>query len=204
VSGMSSSLFDYDMTPEEAMSILKMAVVDNWLKKADARKWEKDIWLSESAYEALDYLEHGQVPDVLADLSGYSLDDVKRMWSMISERQREKVIHNIKREIAEMGLMESLPLMAGAVALLVNRGKEGVEAVKRVLQKAYDFMDGKTSFDDLMNAVGQLPPFNESQKAYELLVKGAALGKYLTRTELKKLLAKHFIAELENTLPYHE
>jgi len=186
------------------MSILKMAVVDNWKEKANDLSWKENIWLWESAYETLDRLEYSQLPDVLAELSRYSLDDIKRMWSMISERQREKVIRDIKREIAEMGFMEFLPFMAGAVTILVNRGKEGVEAVKRVLQKAYDFMDGKTSFDDLMNTVGQLPPFNESQKVYELLVKSAALGKYLTRTELKKLLAKHFIAELENALPYHE
>ena len=202
--GMSSSLFEYDMSPEEAMSILKMAVVDNWKEKANDLSWKENIWLWESAYETLDRLEYSQLPDVLAELSRYSLDDIKRMWSMISERQREKVIRDIKREIAEMGFMEFLPFMAGAVTILVNRGKEGVEAVKRVLQKAYDFMDGKTSFDDLMNTVGQLPPFNESQKVYELLMKNVALGKYLTRTELKKLLAKHFIAELENALPYHE
>jgi len=193
---MSSSLFEYEMSPEEAMELLEMIVVDKWKEKADARKWEEDISLWEYAYDTLDRLEHSQLPDALAELSGYSLDDVKRLWNMISERQQEKLIRDIKRKIAEMGLEEFLPLAASVVYSYPNRG-----IAKQVLQKAIDFVDGKTSFDDLMNAVGQARPFNELPRAHKLFMKGAALGKYLTKTELKKLVSKHLIVDFLEPSP---
>jgi len=206
---MSSLLLEYDITPEEAMSILKAtsilktAVIDNWKEKAIAREFKEFVWLWESAYEALDRLEHGQLPDVLAELSGLSLDNIKRLWSMIPERQREKVVRDIKREIAEVGLTDFLPIVASVVILLPVKGKAGTEAAKLILLKAYDFMNGGTSFDDLMNAIGQLPAIKESQTTYERFRKGAALGKYLNKVELMRLLTKHFITALENALPYH-
>ena len=191
MSSMSSSLFEYNETPEQALELLRLTVIENWKEKARALRLKDDFFsLWEYAYDTLNYLEHSQLPDVLVELSGYSPSDVKRLWDMISERQREKLIRDIKREIAEMGLEEFLPLVSSVVYSYPNRG-----IAKQILQKAIDFVDGKTSFDDLMNAVGQARPFNELPRAHELFVKGAALGKYLTKTELKKLVSKYLIVD---------
>ena len=232
---MSDASYVNELTPEEAMNILWLHGEKIW-KKIDDKVWEGELvgpsWLW--IYDAIERLERGPEPETLIELiepTEYERNEIYQLWSKLSEKQREKLIRDITRDLASRGLAKFLHAVAEAISTLITTIediRERRRALKDALSKADQFMSGEISFDELMNAMTELPSiygrgrysFDELMNASTELLslwidtgdrklrrdvglffkKGAALSKYLTRTELKKLVDKIFIGELDREL----
>jgi hypothetical protein len=205
---MSDVSYVNELTPEEAMNILRLHGENIWEKiddKVRERELEGPFWVC--IYDAVDRLEHGPEPETLIELvepTEYERNEIYQLWSKLSERQREKLIRDIKRDLAERGLAKFLDTLAsGLTTFIIMSAESNYErrrVLKDVLDKAYQFLDGKISFDELMNYIAELLSIRERSSHPELFMKGVALGKYLTRTELKKLVDKLLVGDLDREL----
>jgi len=205
---MSDASYVNELTPEDAMNILRLHGEKIW-EKIDDKIWKGElegpfwVWI----YDAVERLEHGPEPETLIELvepTEYERNEIYQLWSKLSERQREKVIRDIKRDIAERGLAKFLDTLASGLTTFINMSAESNyerrRALRDVLDKAYQFLDGKISFDELMNYIAELLSIRERSSHPEFFTKGVALGNYLTRTELKKLVDKLLVGDLINEL----
>ena len=205
---MSDASYVNELTPEDAMNILLLHGRKIWEKIYD-KVWNGELegpcWVW--SYEAIERLERGPEPETLIELvepTEYERNEIYQLWSKLSERQREKLIRDIKRDLAERGLAKFLDTLASSLTTFINMSAESNyerrRVLKDVLDKAYQFQDGKISFDELMNYIAELLSIQERSSHPELFTKGVALGKYLTRTELKKLVDKLLVGDLDNEL----
>jgi len=232
---MSDASYVNELTPEEVMPRLRFYGEKIWEKIVNkVRKRElvgpSWVWI----YDAIERLEHGPEPETLIELiepTEYERNEIYQLWSKLSERQREKVIRDITRDLASRGLEKFLHAVAEAISTLITTIediRERRRALKDALSKADQFMSGEISFDELMSAMTELPSvygrgrysFDELMSASTELLslwidtrdrklrrdvglffkKGVALSKYLTRTELKTLVDKILIRELDKEL----
>ncbi|MFP3320455.1 MAG: hypothetical protein RXO24_07815 [Acidilobus sp.] len=205
---MSDASYVNELTPEDAMNILWLHGEKIW-EKIDDKIWKRELvgpsWVW--AYEAIERLEHGPEPETLIELvepTEYERNEIYQLWSKLSEKQREKLIRDITRDLAERGFAEFLDTLASGLTTFINMSAESNyerrRVLKDVLDKAYQFLDGKISFDELMNYIAELLSIQERSSHPELFTKGVALGKYLTRTELKKLVDKLLVGDLDREL----
>ena len=166
-----------------------------WEDKLPGPSW---VWV----YDAVERLDRGPEPETLVELgesAGIDRNEIYQIWSKLSERQREKVIRDIKRSLASEGLEKFLEATADALSVF-DITEEGRRSLEHILSKAVQFVNGKINFDELMNSVAELLSQRMRGRDPEIFMKGAALGKYLTRTELKKLVEKPFIRALDKIL----
>jgi hypothetical protein len=205
---MSDATYVNELTPEDAMNILWLHFEEIW-KKIDNKVWKGElvgplwVWI----YDAVERLEHGSEPETLIELlepTEYERNEIYQLWSKLSEKQREKLIRDIKRDLAERGLVEFLYKLAGGLTTFIIMSAESNyerrRVLKDVLDKAYQFLDGKISFDELMNYIAELLSLRAHSSHPEFFTKGVALGKYLTRTELKKHVDKLLVGKLDREL----
>ena len=201
---MSDLSYVNELTPEEAMNYLRTLFNYVWWEDIRAKVWEDKLpgpsWVW--AYEAIERLERGPEPETLMELgeiTGINRSEIYLIWSKLSERQREKAIRDITRDLASKGLEKFLEAIAGALSVF-DITEEGRRSLEHILSKAVQFVKGKINFDELMNSVAELLSQRMRDRDSEIFMKGAALGKYLTRTELKKLVEKPFIRVLDKIL----
>jgi DNA-binding PadR family transcriptional regulator len=201
---MSDLSYVNELTPEEAMNYLRTLFNYVWWEDIRAKVWEDKLpgpsWVW--AYEAIERLERGPEPETLMELgeiTGINRSEIYLIWSKLSERQREKVIRDITRDLASKGLEKFLEATVKALSVF-DITEEGRRSLEHILNKAVQFVKGKINFDELMNSVAELLSQRMRGRDSEIFMKGVALGKYLTRTELKKLVEKPFIRVLDKIL----
>jgi len=192
-----------DLTPEEAMGYMWTVGEELWWNIID-KTWDGElhgppwVWV----YEAIERLEHGPEPEALMELgesAGIDHNNIHQLWSKLSEEQREKVIRDIKRYLASKGLEKFLDATLRGLSVF-DITEEGRRGLAHILSKAVRFVKGEINFDELMNSIAELLSQRMRNRDSEFFMKGAALGKYLTRTELKKLVQKPFIRGLDKIL----
>ena len=186
------------------MHYLWLLFSHGWWEDIRAKVWDDKLpgpsWVW--AYEAIERLERGPEPETLMELgeiTGINRGEIYQIWSKLSERQREKVIRDITRSLASEGLEKFLEATADALSVF-DITEEGRRSLEHILSKAVQFVKGEINFDELMNSVAELLSQRMRGRDPEIFMKGAALGKYLTRTELKKLVEKPFIRVLDKIL----
>ena len=201
---MSDVSYVNELTPEEAMNYLWTLFNSMWWENINDKVWDNELpgpsWVW--AYDAVERLERGPEPETLMELgeiTGINRSEIYLIWSKLSERQREKVIRDITRDLASKGLEKFLEAAANALSVF-DITEEGRRSLEHILSKAVQFVKGKINFDELMNSVAELLSQRMRGRDSEIFMKGAALGKYLTRTELKKLVEKPFIRVLDKIL----
>jgi len=216
----------YEMSPEDAMLRLWIVAKEWWWDTRD-KIWEGKLpgpswrWF----YDAVERLERDPLATLIemGESAGFDRNEIYQAWNMLSERQREETLQYIKRAFVQKGTSDFLGRAVDHLLLLITTIKDVDERrhiLKDVLDKAYQFLDGKISFDELMNYIGKLlsPLMNGRDpmllrmiaKAFpdpldrgmdpEVFRKGIALSKYLTRAELENLVKSILIEELKNEL----
>jgi len=216
----------YEMSPEDAMLRLWIVAKEWWWDTRD-KIWEGKLpgpswrWF----YDAVERLERDPLATLIemGESAGFDRNEIYQAWNMLSERQREETLQYIKRAFVQKGTSDFLGRAVDHLLLLITTIKDIDERrriLKDVLDKAYQFLDGKISFDELMNYIGKLlsPLMNGRDpmllrmiaKAFpdpldrgmdpEVFRKGIALSKYLTRAELENLVKSILIEELKNEL----
>jgi len=187
------------MAPADAMNALKQDIVENWWRRI--MLWLKDFGASASydtpwveAYKAVQLLEQSPGPESLAKLGanypeGFTPKVIAQLWNKLNEDQRKIVLRSIKHDIALHGLEYFFNSLPNILRREVSRkGSDAI--VASILRKAYEFMGGKTSFEDLMAAIADLASLRKDQPIYESYMKAVALGRYVSRPDLKKLVPK--------------
>jgi hypothetical protein len=225
---MSDASYANNLTPEDAMNILRFYGEKIW-EKIDNKIWNDELpgplWVR--IYDAVERLEHGPEPETLielVELTEYERNEIYQLWNKLSERQREKLIQDIKRENAKIGFVNFLETVAEALtAPIITNSKEGRRDLEYILSKAEQFIDAKIGFDELMNSISEHQfmnakiGFDELMNATTELLslpkrsrdpklfykKGVALGKYLTGSELKKHVENILIGKLDKELREH-
>jgi len=216
----------YEMSPEDAMLRLWIVAKEWWWDTRD-KIWEGKLpgpswrWF----YDAVERLERDPLATLIemGESARFDRNEIYQAWNMLSERQREETLQYIKRAFVQKGTSDFLGRAVDHLLLLITTIKDVDERrhiLKDVLDKAYQFLDGKISFDELMNYIGKLlsPLMNGRDpmllrmiaKAFpdpldrgmdpEVFRKGIALSKYLTRAELENLVKSILIEELKNEL----
>ena len=224
---MSEASYADELTPEDAMIRLWVAAKDWWWNTRD-KIWEGELpgpswrWF----YKAVERLERGPELEALIELGeigGFDRNEIYQAWNKLSERQRKELIRDIKQAYAQKGTSDFLGVTVDHLLLLISTIKDKNErrrVLKDVLDKAYQFLDGKISFDELMNYIAkQLSPLLYGRNPMllqmidqafpdplrrgldpEVFREGIALSKYLTRAELEKRVKSILIESLENEL----
>ena len=189
------------MAPEDAVNALKQNIVENWWRKI--MLWLKDFGASASydipwveAYKAVQLLEQSPGPESLAKLGanypeGFTLKVIAQLWDKLNEEQQKRVLRSVKHDIALHGLEYFFNSLPNILRREVSQ-KGGDTIVASIQRKAYEFMGGKTSFEDLMATIADLASMRKNQPIYESYMKAVALGRYVSRPELKKLVPKLF------------
>jgi hypothetical protein len=216
----------YEMSPEDAMLHLWTFAREWWWDTRD-KIWEGKLpgpswrWF----YDAVERLERDPLEALIemGESAGFDRNEIYQTWNVLSERQREEALQYIKCAFAQKGTSDFLGRTVDYLLLLITTIKDIDERrriLKDVLDKAYQFLDGKISFDELMNYIGKLlsPLMNGRDptllqmivKAFpdplmrgmdpEVFRKGIALSKYLTRAELENRVKSILIEELKNKL----
>jgi hypothetical protein len=194
------------MTPEEAMDTLKQNIVENWWRRYvlgprydySVKDYEAE-W--EKAYKAIELLEQSPGPETLAELGADYSEDftpkvITQLWSKLDEDQRKRVLRSIKRGIALHGLEEFFDALLNTLYPKVSLKDEGGDVLaKQILKKAYEFINGKISFDELIDSIAELlaPHLHaDASKLSELFADVKTLGYYVNSSDLKKLVTKLF------------
>ena len=189
------------MTPEDAMNVLKQKIVENWYRENAA--WpEGDIMPWDKANEAIELLEQSPEPETLAKLGaafseGLTSRTIAQLWDKLNEDQRKRVLRSIKRGIALHGLEEFFDALLNTLHPKVSLKGEGGDALaKQILKKAYEFIDGKISFDELMNSIAgllaQYYPDIDTSKLSKPFTEAKTLSYYVNNSDLKRLVSKLF------------
>jgi hypothetical protein len=201
---MSDASYVNELTPEEAMGYLQLLFSHGWWEYIRDKIWDDKLpgpsWVW--AYDAIERLDRGPEPETLVELgeiTGINRNEIYQIWGKLSERQREKVIRDIKRDLASKGLEKFLEATLDALSVL-DITEEGRRGLLNIWNKAVQFMKGKIEFDELMNSIAELLSPRMRGRDLEIFMKGVALGHYLTRTELKKLVERPFIRKLDKLL----
>ena len=183
------------MTPEDAMNVLKQNIVENWWRRITLWPDNYDApWVE--AYKAIQLLEQSPGPEALAELGadyseGFTSRAITRLWDKLEEDQRKRVLRSIKRGIALNALEYFFDSLLRFLRSEVSV-KGGDVLAKQILEKAHEFIDEKISFDDLMTVIADLIQLRNYQRAYEPYMKTVALGRYVNSRDLKKLVSKFF------------
>ena len=204
-----------DLTPEEAMRLLRLESrriwddIDDktWRNELFEKTWEGKVpalsWML--AYDVLERLERGPEPETLIELLesvGVDRNYSYQQWSKLSERQRKKVLQDIMSDLATEGFAKFLDAIAYGITLVILPMdiKERRRVLKDTENKAIQFLNGEISFDELINYIVELLSPLMRKRDFEAIAKGAALSKYLTKTELKKLVDKILVGKLDKEL----
>jgi len=189
------------MSPEDAMNVLKQKIVENWYRENAA--WpEGDIMPWDKANEAIELLEQSPEPETLAKLGadpseGLTSRAIAQLWDKLDENQQKRVLRSIKRGIALYGLEDFFNALLNTFHTLLSLRKEGSDVlVKQILKKAYEFIDGKISFDDLLNSIAgllaQYYPDIDTSGLSKPFTEAKTLSYYVNRRDLQKLVTKLF------------
>jgi hypothetical protein len=152
-------------------------------------------------YKAIELLEQSPGPETLAELGADYSEDftpkvITQLWSKLDEDQRKRVLRSIKRGIALHGLEEFFDALLNTLYPKVSLKDEGGDVLaKQILKKAYEFINEKISFDELIDSIAELlaPHLHaDASKLSELFTDVKTLGYYVNSNDLKKLVTKLF------------
>ena len=193
------------LTPEDAdkaMDLLKQNIVEHWWRRIEW--WLKGINRSGNydapwteAYKAIQLLEQNPGPETLAELGanpseGFTRRVIAQLWDILEEDQQKRVLRSIKRGIALHGLEYFFDALLDFLRREASQ-KEGDAIAKQILKKAYEFNNGKISFDELMNSIAELMSSHQHSDASaisKLFTEVKTLGHYINSNDLKKLVMK--------------
>ena len=185
-----------ETSPEEIMDRLMEAVTSGWTQRllsSDQTTWDfADLTITSLEDYLTDLNLYGETSvDLLASFADEASGDLwmdenefKRLWSKLTLEQKKAFLKNLIHEIATYGLEDFLDTVGGDLSL------------KDV--KAY--LNGKTSFRDLMNKLAKKLHVDEEEEPYsegEGFWSGAFLADYLTDEEVKELVKKRVLPQLE-------
>jgi hypothetical protein len=195
------------MTPEDAMNTLKQGVVENWWRRRIlGEKYDTGTsgnydapWTE--AYKAIELLEQNPGPEALAELGadfseGFTRKVIARLWDKLDVNQQKRVLRSIKRGIALHGLEEFFDALLTTLHGKVPLKDEGGDVLAmQILNKAYEFIDGKISFNELMDSIAELLAsylHTDASKLSELFREVKTLGSYVSSSDLKKFVSRLF------------
>jgi len=185
-----------ETSPEEIMERLMGAVMSGWAQRllsSDLSTWDfADLTITSLEDYLTDLNLYGETSvDLLASLAYEASGDLwmdenefKRLWSKLTPEQKKAFLKNLIHEIATYGLEEFLGTVGGDLSL------KDVEA----------YLNGKKSFRDLMDKLAKKLHVDEEESYYsegEGFWSGAFLADYLTDEEVKELVKKYVLPQLE-------
>jgi len=203
-----ATYIDYS-TVEEAKRKLEVDVTNKVLHLIYTKAWEGDApWVE--FYYVIDRLEHGPEPETLVELgesAGVDRNEIYQAWNRLSKRERKEVMLDIKDAIASVGtviLMDELVDDISRLTSTINDIDERRRVLVDVLDKAYQFVDRKISFDELISYIANLLSPLKRNRDPESYKKAVALGKYLAhysgKESLEFFVYDVFIKRLERKL----
>ena len=186
----------HEMSPKEIMDRLMMAVMDGWLNDmliSDLTTWD----FAAGTISEIDYLK-ARNEEGIADLLAYfardatgnlamSKEEFVQLWNKLSEEQREAFLKDLYHSVAMYGLIDFLD---------VHGGEFDPKDVA-------DYFDNRAVFQYLIKSLAE--KYNLDLKGrYGAITKKAKsfnnaieLSNYLTEEELKDLVTKYVLPQLE-------
>jgi hypothetical protein len=185
----------HDMSPEEIMDRLMTAVIDGWardLLSSDLTTWD----FAEGTIYNLEYwsdeaLNDENWVDFLARFAYDAADDLSidkkefmELWNKLTIEQKKAFLKELTHNVALYGLEDFLDTVGGDLDL----------------NDVKDYLNGKISFHDLMDKLAKVydveeyEPYDEYAKSFWA---GVSLADYVSDEELKDLVRKYVLPQLE-------
>jgi len=155
------------------------------------------------AMDSIEYLEDfedlndNDLIDVLARWAGRSYEDFKGIWGSLSKEEKEKALGEIEYEIAVIGFESLLKGIAADFDVMENK-----DIREKIINAAKRYLNGEIEFYDLAEELENIfwpteKDKEENNEALRYFWDGIGLTDYIEENEVKEMVKRYLIEELE-------
>ncbi len=184
------------MAEAEDVIGMVMAGYGIYLRQVAETPWA-DAMDSIEYLEGFDDLDDADLIDILARWADTPYEDFKGVWDGLSKEEKERALGEIEYEIAVIGFESLLKGIAADFDVMENK-----DVREKIINAAKRYLNGEIDLYDLAEELENIFwPTEKDKEEYEEALRyfwdGIGLTDYIEENEVKEMVKRYLIEELE-------